>query len=444
MAQRSLRWPARLLLPLIGSALAIGLLPGTAVALVNQTAAANIPYVDVNGTGDSYARASDAIGSTVYVGGALSRVYEPASRVSWTRQGLVAFDAVTGAVSTFAPAMNGTVWGITHSPDARYLYAAGSFTAVNGVARNGLAQFDLTTGALTAFDAHLNGEARTVTYVNGRLIVGGLFWAVNGVKRVGLASVDPNTGTLTNYLNANLAGTVSSTAGATGVLHAALNAAGTQLAVSGNFTSSGGAPHWRLFLLDLTTTSATVDPWNAPILQQPCKSDTIPNYVTGISFSGDGTWFAVSATGYRNASGPLTATICDAVSRFSTAPNSAAAPTWVNYTGCDSLYSVLVTSTAVYVGGHNRWLNNVNGCDTAGSGAVSRPGIGAVAPATGTALAWNPTRSRGRGADGLLMTTTGLLVLSDCAAAGSAGDPSSGANYLASTYHPCIGLLPGS
>jgi hypothetical protein len=214
------------------------------------------------------------------------------------------------------------------------------------------------------------------------------------------------------------------------------------MAIAGNFTSAGGATHWRTFLLNLGTKSATVSAWNAPILQQPCDSTAIPNYVTALSYSADGTWFAMATSGHKNASGPMTATICDAVSRFSTAASSNRAPTWVNYTGCDSLYSVLVTSDAVYVGGHLRWLNNPNACDAAGAGAVSRPGIGAVDPATGKALAWDPTRSRGRGADFLQMTGLGLSVLSDCAAPGNSSDPSSGSNFLASTFHPCVGVLP--
>jgi hypothetical protein len=152
----------------------------------------------------------------------------------------------------------------------------------------------------------------------------------------------------------------------------------------------------------------------------------------------------MATTGYRNSSGPLTATVCDAVARFSASVVSGGIPTWVNYTGCDSLYSILVEPDAVYVGGHNRWLNNPNACDAAGTGAVSRPGIGAIDPTTGQALAWNPTRSRGRGAAFLEMTSTGLAVLSDCAAPGIGGDSSSGANYLAFSFHPCFGVLPGS
>ncbi len=435
----------RVLLALLGVATFAAFSAHTAFAVVGTTAASNVPYVEVNNTGDSYARHSTTIGSTVYVGGSFSVVYAPATQRDYTRHGLYAYDDGSGLMSSFAPSFDGTVWALEHSPDGRYLYAAGSFTSVDGVARKGLAQFDVSTGAVTSFDAHLNAQARTVNYVGGNLIVGGLFSTVNGVKRVALASLDPNTGALTNYVNANLSGTVyGSSAGPTQVMHSAVNSTATQMALSGNFTSVAGATHWRVFLLDLSTTSTSVSAWNAPILQQPCKSSTIPNYVSGLSFAQDGTWLALATTGYKNSSGPLTDTVCDAVARFSTAANNATVATWVNYTGCDSLYSVLVSATAVYVGGHNRWLDNVNGCDTAGTGAVSRPGIGAVDPVTGRALAWNPTRSRGRGADFLQMTSRGLTVLSDCAASGISGDPSSGSNYLAKTFHPCAGLLPGS
>lgn len=411
-------------------------------ALVGTSAVANVPYVQINGTGDSYARSSTVIGSTVYVGGSLSQVFEPSSGKTYVRHDLFAYSETSKLVTGFAPNFNGPVRGLAHSPDGRYLYAAGDFSSVNGVARKGLARFDLTTGALTSFNAHLNARARTVDYVRGHLIVGGVFTAVNGVRHVALASLDPTTGALQSYVNANLAGTVSSTAGPTQVLHSAVNSTGTQMAIAGNFTSAGGATHWRVILLNIGGTSATVSAWNAPILKQPCASSGMPNYVSGLSYSGDGTWFAMATTGFRNSSGPLTATVCDAVSRFSASAGNNASPTWVNYTGCDSLYSVVVAADAVYVGGHQRWLNNPNACDAAGAGAVSRPGIGAVSPSTGAALSWNPTRSRGIGADLLEMTGLGLTVLSDCAAPGRSGDASSGSNFLANTFHPCLGVLP--
>ncbi|HEY3550964.1 MAG TPA: hypothetical protein VGK69_07925 [Gaiellaceae bacterium] len=443
MSSRLARWRVGFCVALVCCGVVIAL-PSAAYALVGTLAGRWVPYIEVNGTGDSYARSSTEVGTTVYVGGSFSKVFEKITGTDYARTSLYAYNESTNLVTSFAPTFDGEVWGLAHSPDGRYLYAAGKFNHVNGVARKGLAQFDLTTGALTSFNAQLDGQARTVDYVNGHLIVGGAFDKVKNVSRVALASLDPMTGALQSYVNAGLSGTVSSTAGATMVYHTAVNSTGTQMAIAGNFTSAGGATHWRTFLLDLGSTSTTVSAWNAPILQQPCNSTGIPNYVSGLSFSQDGTWLAMANTGYRNASGPLTATVCDAVARFPTTEVSPVVPTWVNYTGCDSLYSVLVASDAVYVGGHQRWLGNPGGCDNAGPGAQSRPGIGAVDPTTGQTLSWNPTRSRGRGADFLEMTGKGLLILSDCAAAGNSSDPSSGANLLATGFHPCVGLLTGS
>jgi hypothetical protein len=432
---------ARLALPILLVCLGILMTAHAASAIVGTSAVATVPYIQINGTGDSYARSSTAIGSTVYVGGSFSEVFEPVTNTNYTRHDLFAYNENSGRLTGFAPNINGTVWALAQSPGGRYLYVAGDFTTVNGVARKGLAQFDLTTGALTSLDAHLDGFARTVDYVNGHLIVGGRFTSVNNVKRLALASLDPTTGALQTYVNANLSGTVSSAAGSTQVFRSAVNAAGTQMAIAGNFTSVDGATHWRVFLLNLGATAATVSQWNAPILQQPCDASAMPNYVSSLSYAQDGTWFAIATTGFKNSSGPLTAAVCDAVARFSTSASSVS-PTWVNYTGCDSLYAVLVQPDAVYVGGHERWLNNPNACDVAGPGSVSRPGVSAVSPSTGQALSWNPTRSRGRGADFLEMTGLGLTVFSDCAAPGNTLDPSSGSNYLAGAFHPCLGVLP--
>jgi hypothetical protein len=85
---------------------------------------------------------------------------------------------------------------------------------------------------------------------------------------------------------------------------------------------------------------------------------------------------------------------------------------WVNYTGCDSLFSTAADSGAAYFGGHERWADNSDGCNVAGPGAVRAPGMVGLSPAAG-AVVWNPTRSRGLGADGMLITRAGLWIASD-------------------------------
>jgi hypothetical protein len=102
----------------------------------------------------------------------------------------------------------------------------------------------------------------------------------------------------------------------------------------------------------------------------------------------------------------------------------------------------------VYVGGHQRWLDNPFGSNSCGTGCVPRPGIGAIDPTTGKALSWNPMRTRGVGAKELTLTAAGLWVGSDTGDGGKLGCSSpGGANHDDCTgktleNHPGIGFLP--
>ena len=426
-----------LALPIVASVLLSG---GTAQAVVAIAPATYVPYL--TGT-DNYVYAADLVGSTTYVGGVVTQVRAPATGKTATRHSLFGYTTTTGAVTSFAPSFNGAVWGLAHSPDNNWLYVAGTFGTVNGVSARGLVRFSTATGALDpTFKARLNGSATAVAYVGGRIIVGGTFSSAGGAARTSLASLDPTTGTATSYVpNLGITGRVGDNAGATGVRRFAINPTASRLVAIGNFTTVAGASRWRAFMLDLGPASASLDSWNAPILKADCVASE-PNYLWDVEFSPDGSYFAMVSTGYFG-KGSVTSTVCDATSKWATISGTAA-PVWVNYTGGDSLYGVAVSKDAVYVTGHQRWLDNPGGRDSAGPGAVSRPGIGAISPSTGRALSWNPTRSRGKGGKLLLMTPQGLLVGSDCAPPNIAHDVSSGANYYNGKYHPCLALAPGA
>jgi hypothetical protein len=153
---------------------------------------------------------------------------------------------------------------------------------------------------------------------------------------------------------------------------------------------------------------------------------SFPSYVRGLDFSPDGKYFVVVSTGGPKGRGGL----CDGAARFETySRGQKIMPTWVNLTGGDSLYAVSATGPAIYVGGHQRWLDNPRGVDSRGPGAVARPGIGALDPATGRALGWNPTRTRGIGVKAFLACARGLLVGSDT-------------TRLGHEYHARVGMFP--
>jgi hypothetical protein len=132
-----------------------------------------------------------------------------------------------------------------------------------------------------------------------------------------------------------------------------------------------------------------------------------------VDFSPDGKYFVMVATGNVPLTGQVGTAICDAAARFETSLPNPTRPSWINYTGGDTLHSVVVTGAAVYVQGHNRWLNNPLGRSVAGPGAVSRRGIGAIDPRTGLATSWDPTKTRGIGGMDLYATPQGLWVASD-------------------------------
>ncbi|MEV1175214.1 hypothetical protein AB0J09_43170, partial [Nonomuraea sp. NPDC049784] len=198
-----------------------------------------------------------------------------------------------------------------------------------------------------------------------------------------------------------------------------------RLAVDGSFTTLDGHSRPQLGLIDIGGPTAKVASWRTEAYARRCR-DAFPSYVRGLDFSPDGRYFAVVTTG-----GPVGG-MCDTAARFETyATGSRIKPTWVNATGGDSLYAVCVTGAAIYVGGHQRWLDNPQGRDTAGPGAVSRPGIGAIHPTTGKALSWNPTRERGIGVKAFYAHRSGLLVGSDT-------------TRLGREYHARIGMFPQS
>jgi hypothetical protein len=365
------------------------------------------PNVEADGTVAAPAvHALEQLGGTMYAGGEFHKVTNASGSTAYQRNNIMGFSATTGALTSFAPVLNGTVWAIEAS--GSFLYVGGDFTTVNGVARRGLVKMNATTGKVDkTFNPNIKwGNVTEIRLVNGRLIVGGSF-------QDRLAALDPVTGADTGYINLPITGRVADNAGSTKVYRFAVDPTGTHLVAIGNFTAVNGATRWQAFMLDLGPTSATLNPWYYQPLENGCAASSLPAYLRDVDFSPDGSYFIFVSTGYIPKSGGVGRDLCDAAARFETSVPQPSRPTWINYTGGDTLHSVAITGAAVYVQGHQRWLDNPFGADSAGPGAVSREGIGAIDPTVGKALSWNPGKTRGVGGKDLLVTSSGLWVGSD-------------------------------
>ncbi len=381
-----------------------------------------------NGAVKAVVQVTHGTSTRIFVGGtftSVSQVTSAGAAAAKTRNYLLAFDPATGTLDTgFLPAVNGEVDTIVPTPDGSGVYVAGRFSTAGGVTTK-LALLSTTTGAVvTTFKANVNGPINDLALVGSHLLVGGNFTSIGGLTRDGLGSVNATTGSVdANYFAIQLTGHhaygrfPNSIEGPVGTQNIAVSPDGTRAIVDGNFINAADSvtsyARDQIVSIDLTTPTATIDPnWNTNAYTNACYNGAYDGYMRDISWSPDGKFFVVTATGgYYGGSFQD----CDSASRFEASANGLdVQPTWEQLTGTDSLYSVAVTTSAIYVGGHQRWLDNPYGQDNPGPGAVPRPGLAALDPVTGLPLSWNPGRNaRGHGAEVVYATQSGVWVGSD-------------------------------
>jgi hypothetical protein len=394
--------------------------------LVNPVPATGTP--DIN---DGAVYAIGQVGSTVIIGGTFTTV-SPAddSGTVYPLADVFAFNPSTGLIDTtkFLPTVDGKVDTVIPGPKAHEVYIGGSFDTVDGRS-NSLALLSTKTGQIVSSwtPESFNGTVDKMVLAGGRLYVAGSFTKVGKHSHAGLVALHPNTGKLSSYVSLSFTGhhnygtqcdpaTQTCADGDTGVKSIDVNPAATRLMAVGNFIDVSGSARDQVAMIDLDKSAATVDPhWATLAYTSPCTDASYDSYIRDVQFSPDGSYFVIAATGGNGTNSDGTKASCDAAARYETdATGSNVRPTWIDYTGHDSLYTVAITGTAVYVGGHQRWLNNSDGKDNAGPGAVPRPGLAALSPTSGLPFSWNPGRNpRGSGCYALLATPEGLWIGSD-------------------------------
>lgn len=370
--------------------------------IVNDNPANNTPHA-LDGEVDSIAQ----VGNLIVMGGNFTQVQNASGGATLNRRSIFAFDKDTGQVSTqFAPDLSGVVKTVVKGPGST-VYVGGTFNTANGANAYKIVQLNVPSGTVvsTFRPGRVNAIVQSVRYVGGRLFMGGQFTTVGGQERLRFAELNPTTGAVLS-LDVPLEGT--HWGGNTQIYNMDVNPDATKLVMAGNFTSVGGQSRTEVAMVDLTTNS--LSSWSTARYEPRCYN-VFEFIVRDVEFSPDGSYFVIGSTGGYGSGSP---TLCDTVTRWeSSASGAGQNPTWINYTGGDSVYSVAVTGSTIYTGGHMRWMNNPSRADALGAGGVERTGIAALDPSNGLPFSWAPGRARGQGVFDMLSTTDGLYIGSD-------------------------------
>jgi Ricin-type beta-trefoil lectin domain len=370
------------------------------------------------GCGNATVYSTAIVNGEVVVAGAFTQVCQsgPAKTghclagTTVTRNDIFAYQLGTGTIDpNFAPQFDqGPAYAVAAGPN-NTVYVGGAFTTVNGqTSNNGVVQLNVTPGnaatdgqVVTAFGGKVNNTVYSLALNGNALYIGGQFSVVDSTtKEAGIARLNATTGAVDSTFGISVSTPVVSGISLK-VAAMSLSADGGTLAIAGTFADVNGLSRPRVALIGTgggLGSAASVENWAAlPILSNNCSAEH--DYVRGIDLSPDGSFLVIADTGYKS-DGSTNPSACDATARFPTAATGTnIAPTWINYTGGDSFYSVQITGAVVYVGGHNRWVNNECGNNHAcEANSVLVMGFAAIDANTGLAVPWfHPMTLRGNG-----------------------------------------------
>ena len=422
------RWLLRSTPVAVLSALAVtgsGMISGTAAAQsgpVSPHPDNGTPALASTGTIQQI-RQLVACGGTMYAVGTFTSITQGGQ--TFTRNNVFSFKQTPPySITSWKPSVNGTVNSIQLTSDCNHAFIGGKFSNVDGSSAHNIAYIRTYNNTMVESWPHsARGPVNTILRVpHNHLLVGGLFTRINGTGRNFYVSLNPGTGKDDGYVDLNVSGHYvypGVVTNNTEVYNQQLSPDGGHVLVEGTFTSVQGNRRQQIFMLNLGN-HGNVSDWYSNEFNKFCAAKH-PFYVKTAAWAPDMSAVYVATTGKSpdnwNHSFPLTG-LCDAVAAFPGNRVGGLSHDWINYTGCDSLYSVAADSSTVYVGGHERWANNSNACNGQGPGAVPAQGMGGFTSggtlrknAAGTAGLYS--RDRGLGADDMLVTGAGLWIASD-------------------------------
>ncbi len=341
---------------------------------------------------------------------------------------LLSYNLKTGLIDTsFRPSFGGGgVTAVEASPDGTKLYVGGTFSSVNGVARQKVASLNLTTGApISGFATtkSTNNAVSALAATNTTVYVGGRFSRINGTSMTGLAALNGTTGAVDTAFDNQLSGGIGVNGQLT-VQQLKLTHDGNKLLVVHTGRQIAGQDRLGIGLINTQTKQLL--PWRTRLWDDNLARVGGVQRIYGADIAPDDSYFVVTS-----GSGGDAPPISDTAVAFPVAGGDFTDPRWV--ARCfDSVYSVAITEQAVYIGGHFGWNESPTanqpwpGLDNVGYGTgqglsgyglgdqvVRREHLGALDPATGTALEWGPYSNSFEGNKAMVASPQGLITGGD-------------------------------
>jgi PKD repeat protein len=365
------------------------------------------------------------IGNRIFVAGSFTGIANQGG-ATVPQQYLAAYDYTTGKVdTTFRPTFNGGVNAVEASPDGTKLFVTGTFSTINGIAESKVASLNLTTGAPVATFkvTGVNNAGSALAATNTTVYVGGRFTKINGVSRGSLAALNSTTGAVDPAFNLPITGGIGVNGELT-VQQLKLTHDDSKLLVVHTGRQINGQDRLGMGLID--TAAKTLLPWRSHLWDDNLARVGGVTRIYAGDIAPNDQYFVVSS-----GSGGDFPPISDTAVAFPIAGGDNVQPLWIARM-FDSVYSVAITEDAVYVGGHLSWndsptaalpypgLDNVGygtgqgiGAYALGDQVVRRDHIGALDPATGRALEWDPGSNSFEGNKAMLATPRGLFAGGD-------------------------------
>ena len=325
--------------------------------------------------------------------------------------------------------------------DNTSVYIGGNFTTVNGNTHRKIAKLTAAGSLVSSFNPQASANVNDVAVANGKLYVAGRFNSIDGQTRTAFAALNAASGELDSTVNFDFTFSVAS-GGVISGKSIALTPDNSKLFLSHTARFIDGQERTALARFNVSSNSASLASWQTNLYDDELDRFGGALRPRRIAISPDGSYVVmVTSGGDRPPAG-------DTAVKFPVNSGANTNPDWVSR-HFDTVLGVAISDDTVFVGGHFQFQEAPGSTDPfpgdpltnygfgfgqgpaqLGDEVVARQQLGALDPATGKSLNWNPGSDSFLGPQSLTFVPgKGLLI-------GHDGDRLGGANVGRHAFFP--------